>query len=463
MKMESHWLALYRSTHSLLNTGLLITSLLIGTLSGARPCASALVGDVDGDNAVTPADAIQILRRIVGMSPPTERENILADAWPVGGTPTAKEYIWSPGDGVINLHDMVEVLRTATGITRVRDVGPIVYDVAGSGPHRRVLPLDVLRTDPRKAEDGPGLEIYLFDPWDLAIAPNGDVYFTEYFGYRVRVLKKDGTVRTVSGSFNAPGFVDGRASRARFRNPEGIAILPDGSLVIADTNNSSIRKVAPDGSVTTLAGGGRAEYRDGFGQGASFDQPNGLCTDPEGNVYVADTFNNRIRKISPQGTVTTLVGSGIFGYSDGPAPTAQLAYPTGVHFDPRDGTLYISDLSTVRRLVMGYVETLAGSPPPGYQEGSGRTARFNAPYGIDMGASGTLWVADWLNGLVRTINVRDRSMPVTTVAGVPPNGGYYSGPANMARLTGLMNVRMAPNGWVYLADTDNQRIRVLVP
>ncbi|MBW3623480.1 MAG: hypothetical protein KY468_08730, partial [Armatimonadetes bacterium] len=151
------------------------------------------------------------------------------------------------------------------------------------------------------------------------------------------------------------------------------------------------------------------------------------------------------------------------GYANGTALSAQLAYPTGDFFDPRDGTLDLSDLATVRRLNRGYVETLAGSAPPGYREGAGLYAGFHAPYGMDMDASGTLWVADWLNGLVRTLDVKDRRMPVTTVAGVHPNGEYFSGPASMARLSGLMNVRVAPNGWVYLADTDNQRIRVLTP
>lgn len=451
------------SALSFLKTGLLIASLLSGTLAVAHPCAAARVGDVDGDNAVTSADAVQILRRILGMSRPTGRENILADAWPVGGTPTTRDYNWSPGDGIIDVHDAVEVLRTATGIAPVRDIGPIVYDVAGSGPHRRVFPEDVIKTNPRKAGDGHGLEIYLFDPWDLALAPNGDVYFTEYFGERIRVLKPDGTVRTVAGTFATSGRVDGKATQARFRNPEGIALLPDGSLAVADTNNSVIRKIAPDGSVTTLAGWGRPDFRDGTGTGAAFDQPNGLCADPAGNIYVADTFNHRIRKITPEGKVSTIVGQSNTGYSGESAQWTQLFYPTGVHFDPRDGSLYISDLSTVRRLYGGRVETLAGSDPPGYREGSGFSAGFNAPYGMDLDASGTLWVADWLNGLVRTINLKDRAMPVTTVAGVHPNGQYLSGPAKLARLSGLMNVRVAPNGWVYLADTDNQRIRVLAP
>lgn len=430
---------------------------------GARPAAAALVGDVDGDAAVTPNDAVQILRRIVGASRPTGREAILADAWPAKGTPHREAYLWSPGDGSIDVNDVVEVLRTAAGFSPLRDLGPIVYDVAGSGPPRRQLPQDVLRKEPEKAGDGPALGIYLFDPWDLALAPNGDVYFTEYYGERVRVLKPDGTVRTIAGTFATPGHLDGKATRARFHSPEGIALLPDGSLAIADMHNNAVRKIAPDGTVTTLAGGGYPGAKDGSGRDASFDQPNGLCADPEGNIYVADTFNNRIRKVTPDGRVSTLVGSGVFGYSDGAALQTQLAYPTGVFFDPKDGSLYISDLATVRHYSYPYVETLAGSPPAGYREGSGRTAGFNAPYGMDMDASGTLWVADWLNGLVRTIDVKDRNRPVTTVTGTPPNGEYFNGPAHMARLSGLMNVRVAPNGWVYLADTDNMRIRVLAP
>jgi sugar lactone lactonase YvrE len=419
---------------------------------------------VDGDGAVSEKDAVQILRRIVGVSLPTSREDILADAWPaLGGTPSTQGNHWSPGDGVINVRDVVEVVRTAAGLAPIQDVGPIVYDVAGSGPHRRSLIEEALKDHPEKGGDGPAEDIYLFDPWDLAIAPNGDVYFTEYFGERVRVLKTDGAIRTLSGSFRSEGFADGRPTRARFHHPEGIALLPDGRLVVADTHNHAIRKVAPDGSVTTLAGSGRTGYMDGTGSSAVFNEPNGLCTDPQGNVYVADTSNHRIRKIAPDGLVSTIAGYGYVGTMGGQALSAQFAYPTGVHFDPRDGSLYSSDLVTVRRLSSGRVVTLAGAFPQGYREGAGTDAGFYAPYGMDLDASGRLWVADWLNGLVRAIDLNDPKMPVTTVSGTPPNGEYFNGPVSTARFAGLMNVRVAPNGFVYLADTDNQRIRVLAP
>jgi sugar lactone lactonase YvrE len=446
-----------------MKTCLLVAALLAGTLSGVRPCAAARVGDVDGDGVVSETDAVQVLRSILGLRPPTGREEILGDAWPAQGAGTTQATRWSPGDGAIDVRDVVEVLRSAAELSPASDIGPIVYDVAGSGPVGRGRTMMALREHPEKAGDGDARNLYLFDPWDLAVAPNGDVYFTEYYGERVRVLKPDGTVRTVAGSYDKTGFVNGPPTRALFQHPEGIALLPDGSLAIADTFNNVIRRVAPDGSVTTLAGYGAPYHQDGPGPQAAFYQPNGVCTDPAGNVYVADTNNHRVRKIAPDGTVTTVAGIGFAGYLNGQPLLTQFTFPTGVYFDARDGSLYISDLATVRRLSNGRMVTLAGDSPPGYREGAGVKARFNAPYGLDLDASGRLWVADWLNGLVRTVDLKDPSLPVTTVAGIYPNGSYFNGPARMARLTGLMNARLAPNGWVYLADTDNQRIRVLAP
>jgi hypothetical protein len=149
---------------------------------------------------------------------------------------------------------------------------------------------------------------------------------------------------------------------------------------------------------------------------------------------------------------------------DGYKTACRLNQPTGVTYDPRDGSIYIADMSNqaIRKYSAkdGYVLTLAGDRIQGVMDGSGSNVRFNLPFGVDLDPKGNLWIADWRNGLLRKL---DRYGNVKTMAGVPPDGGYLEGPASMARFTGLMNVRYAPNSFVYLAATDNERIQVYAP
>jgi sugar lactone lactonase YvrE len=188
----------------------------------------------------------------------------------------------------------------------------------------------------------------------------------------------------------------------------------------------------------------------------------GVATDPYGNVYVADTGNYRIAKIDTAGRVTNLAGIRRFGTADGPGPDARFNLPSGVCYDSRDGGLFIMDTSNnmIRKYTSdGEVITLAGTRQPGHLDGMGDAAQLYYPYGCDLDAQGRLWIADWLNQSVRML---DTDGEVKTIAGWLPES-YMDGPARYLKLKGLMNVRVAPNGWVYLADTDNERIRVLVP
>jgi sugar lactone lactonase YvrE len=172
-------------------------------------------------------------------------------------------------------------------------------------------------------------------------------------------------VTTLAGSAGDYGANDGRGIEVRFDWPEGVAVDSAGSVFAADTGNSTIRKVTPDGVVTTLAGSaGDYGTNDGPGVAARFDEPEGVAVDGEGNVYVADTWNSTIRKVSPGGVVTTLAGSaGDYGTNDGPGVDARFDLPAGVAVDSV-GNVYVADTwnCTIRKISLaGVVTTLAGS------------------------------------------------------------------------------------------------------
>ncbi len=201
------------------------------------------------------------------------------------------------------------------------------------------------------------------------------------------------------------GFADGEARLARFADPFGVAIDRQGNLYIADAGDTNrIRKMSPDGIVTTLAGA-----REGFADGAAeaaFNTPSGLAIDEAGNLFVADTGNNAIRKITPEGLVTTLAGDGTAGYRDGPAGQARFNGPIGVAVD-RSGTVFVADSYNDRIRVIspaGLVTTLAGAGTPGFQDGAGDQAKFDTPCALLVDMKGNLIVADTRNDALRRID-----------------------------------------------------------
>ena len=222
-----------------------------------------------------------------------------------------------------------------------------------------------------------------------------------------------GNVTTYAGD-GTEGFSDGAAAQARFDNPYFIARDVAGNLYISDNGNNRIRKITQGGEVSTLAGSGVAGYADGPGATARFNRPAGIAVDTSGNVYVADR-SNRIRKISPSGEVSTLAGSGVAGYADGQGTTAQFSYPDGLAVDS-SGNVYVADggNSRIRKISpAGLVTTLAGSSS-GYADGQGAAARFAYPFDVDVDSSGNVFVVD-INGCrVRKVTP---SGSVSTVAG----------------------------------------------
>ncbi|MBK9295812.1 MAG: S-layer homology domain-containing protein [Candidatus Microthrix sp.] len=271
-----------------------------------------------------------------------------------------------------------------------------------------------------------------------------------------------GNVTTLAGN-GTRGFADGPGNTAQFNNPYGVAFAPNGNIYVADTLNQRIRVTNPTtGQVTTLAGTGTEGFADGPGNTAQFNYPTGVAVAPNGTVYVADQGNHRIRAINPTtGQVTTLAGS-TAGFADGPGNTAQFNFPTGVAVAP-NGTVYVADQENQRIRAInpttGQVTTLAGTGTPGFADGPGNTAQFNDPTGVAVAPNGTVYVADHDNHRIRAIN--PTTGQVTTLAG--STAGFADGPGNTAQFLYPQGVAVAPNGTVYVGDTGNNRIRAINP
>jgi sugar lactone lactonase YvrE len=192
--------------------------------------------------------------------------------------------------------------------------------------------------------DGPPDTAMFLGPSALAVDKSDNIYVADYgWGHmsRIRKITPGGIASTIAGN-GTQGFADGLPANAMFDSPSGIAVDGDGNIFVADKNNHRIRKITPGGMVSTLAGGGTAAYADGLGTKALFNSPTGIATDAAGNVYVADTNNHRIRKITPDGTVSTLAGFGSQGFSDGTGIYAAFYGPTGIALDA-NGNIFVAD------------------------------------------------------------------------------------------------------------------------
>ena len=195
---------------------------------------------------------------------------------------------------------------------------------------------------------------------------------------------------------------------AQFDRPRGVAVDSSGNVYVADTRNSRIRKIIPEGVVSTFAGSTWG-YKDATGTSAQFSIPTGVAVDSDGNLYVADTDNHRIRKITSGGVVTTLAGSGTEGYHDATGTKAQFAAPVGVAVDS-SGNVYVADAGNnrIRKITpAGEVTTLAGSDTAGHHDdATGTAARFDVPTGVAVDSSGILYVADFWNNRIRKIEYK---------------------------------------------------------
>jgi len=246
------------------------------------------------------------------------------------------------------------------------------------------------------------------------------------------------------------GLRDGHLLQARFDEPWGLVRGADGALYVSEGGSGNrIRRIAADGTVSTFAGTG-AGFADGIGTAAAFDTPSSLAVDLLGTLYVADTGNHAIRKVSPQGAVTTLAGTGIAGFRDGDAAQAQFRGPMGVAVDAV-GRVYVADTWNDRIRVIepdGRVRTLAGGDRPGFADGTGEAARFDTPTALAVANDGTVWVADTGNRALRAI---DANGTVRTWQADPLD-------AAAAMLARPLALAVTHDGQLYVADTFNNRV-----
>ncbi|MCY4437437.1 MAG: NHL repeat-containing protein [Chloroflexi bacterium] len=315
-------------------------------------------------------------------------------------------------------------------------------------------------------DNGPATRATLNTPASLAIDAAGNVFVADAFNHRIRKISPSGDITTLVGTGEAGADGDGGpAADARLRLPLGVAVDSAGTLYIADTYNHRIRKVTSEGIISTIAGTGVSGFSGDGGPGAAalLASPTGIAVASDGTLYIADTRNHRVRKLTVDGTITTVAGTGAAGYNGdgGPATLARLNNPRGVTVSA-DGKLYIVDREN-RRIRMvdadGLISTIAGTGSSGFNgdRGQATQATLRAPYGIAVDPQGNLFIADTFNHRVRKVTP-DGS--ISTVAGSDQFGfsgdGWAAGFATLHYPLGLA-VDIAGN--LYVADSFNHRIR----
>ncbi|MCH1508830.1 MAG: choice-of-anchor D domain-containing protein, partial [Akkermansiaceae bacterium] len=297
-------------------------------------------------------------------------------------------------------------------------------------------------------------------PQEVAVS-GGDVFIADRLNHVIRKIASDGVVSTLAGTNQ--GFAEGTGLDAQFDRPAGIAADGVGNLYVADEFNHRIRKInTATGEVTSLAGSSTAGLADGSGAAAEFHFPTGVAVDAAGNVYVSDTANHSIRKITPAGEVTTLAGSGTPGFGDGAGAVAKFSSPRGLAVND-DGDVFVADTGNnrIRKVTAaGEVSTLSGSGTEGFQNGAGGTAQFSSPTGVAVVGS-DVYVADYGNHVIRRISEDGETI---TSAGTgeqglfdSPSGTLY--PATAAQFDAPFGIAADGAGSLWLTEEGNNDLR----
>ncbi|HEY2584061.1 MAG TPA: NHL repeat-containing protein [Mucilaginibacter sp.] len=292
-------------------------------------------------------------------------------------------------------------------------------------------------------------------PVGIAVDGAGNLYVADYGNNLIRKITGGGLVSTFAGS-GMQGSLNGAANVATFNEPTGIAVDVSGNLYVADAGNNRIRKISSAGAVSTLAGVDSTGSVNGPGAGASFFDPLGVAVDGAGNVYVADAGNNMVRMITPAGIVSTLAGNSV-SVSNGALTNTSFNNPTGVAVDIL-GNVYVADY--LNNIILevnqaGTVTTLAGKGQTGANNGPDSSATFYYPNSVAVDAANNVYVADGVNNLIRKITPAGM---VTTLAGSGIAGAIDS-TGTAASFNGPSGLVVDAAGNVYVADTNNNLIR----
>jgi hypothetical protein len=306
-------------------------------------------------------------------------------------------------------------------------------------------------------ENGSGTAAKFSYPGGVAIDASGNIYVAESDYSIIRKITPAGLVTTIAGdTTGVAGDTDGPAFTATFNYPTDVAVDANNNIYVCDGPNNKIRKITPAGIVSTLAGSGTAGNANGAGAIASFDGAYGIAVDASGNVYVADQYNHSIRKITPAGVVSTFAG-GTQGYLDGSGTAAQFSFPSNVAVDAADN-IFVADAGNrrIRKITpAGMVSTFAGSGVQGIANGPATVAQFVSPNGLFVDATGNVFVTDRDAHQIRKITPAG---VVSTYAGIGTQGNT-NGAASLAQFRSPNDIIVDGSGNVFVADVENYRIR----
>ncbi|MEW2611115.1 RICIN domain-containing protein [Streptomyces sp. NPDC047880] len=317
-----------------------------------------------------------------------------------------------------------------------------------------------------KGDNEPAVSAQVNRPYGIAVDSTGTLYFSDFNNHRVRKITTDGKISTVAGT-GVAGFSgdNGPAVAAQLNCPREVAVDSAGAVYIADGNNHRVRKVTPDGRISTVAGTGAAGFSgdDGPATAARLNLPMGVAVDSGGALYVSEYHTNRVRKITADGHISTYVGTGAVGAGGdgGPAVSAQLNRPHALAVDGT-GALYVADYANHRvRTVTadGKISTAAGTGTAGFSgdDGPAASARLNGPVGVAVDSAGVLCIADYGNHRVRRVAADGK---ICTVAGTGTAGfGGDGGPADKAQLHHPYGLAVDCVDTLYIADHVNNRVR----
>lgn len=367
----------------------------------------------------------------------------------LGGWTLSAHHVYDARGGVIEQGD---------GQRRSRErIGAVITTIAGNGKSGFA------------GDSGPATEAQIANPHGVAIAPDGTVFFSEDSNHRIRKIAPDGVITTFAGNGMAKYAGDGgRATDASLNRPMGLALAPDGTLYIADGINRVVRAVAPDGTIRTVAGGGKATVKPGqtvLARDAQLVEPHALARGEDGVLYIADNEGLCIYRLDVDGTLGILAGGGS-RLTDGPVMDSKIGSALGLALD-REGNLYFTDYDNhrVRKIdKSGMITTVAGTGSSGFAGDGGPAdlAKLSQPHTVDVAADGSLYITDEGNGRVRRV-APDGYIETIAGGGSPADGVGDNGPPESARFSLPRVVYVHKDGSLWVADHAGGRVRRLRP